>query len=292
MSNLKYTVDLKRGDLRHLEDEFRINKEDNDHLKAVANGLDRDIKKEINVNNGLKRDLDDLHARIKKLDADLHNHRHRIDELEDLNVASRKHQDCLNRDIDEIERRIRDITAQINVLEGKARGHKVDADHLEGVLADLKIKLDAETSLFKKIRADLDREINIGNDLKNAHKRLVETIEARRCELDDLRREADELNERIKDLSCHNADLEYQIAELTRHIDVLSKQNADLNVELDAILAKDRLVREELNKRDSLAHKQRVNDENLKKSLSGLTMKARETNRLLENSPTRSATYA
>lgn len=282
LSNLKYTVDLKRGDLNHLKEEFHVNKQDNDHLKAVANGLNSDIKVEVELNNGLKRDLDGLTARIKQLEKDLHNHHHRIDELEDLNNASRKHQDCLHRDIDELERRIRDIIAQLNILEGKARGLKIDMEHLDATIADLKAKLDAEVAFYNNLRADLDRELKIGADLKSAHKRLVETIEARRCELDDLRHEADDLDCKIREVSGINADLEYQIAELTRHIDVLTKQNANLNIELDEILMKDRQVREELHKRDQLADKQRANEENLKKSLSGLSLHGRR----LEGSPT------
>lgn len=36
LSNLKYTLDLKRGDSHHLQDEFRLNKEDHDELRHAV----------------------------------------------------------------------------------------------------------------------------------------------------------------------------------------------------------------------------------------------------------------
>ena len=267
---------MNRGKLNKLTDDFRINKEDNDYLKAVANDLDRETKVEIEMNNGLKRELDVITPRIKKLEDDIINHNHKIDDLENLNHISRQNQDGLNRDIDETVRRIRDASAQINVLEGKARGLRIDNDHLEATIQDLRAKLDAETNLFNKIHADLGNELKRGDDLRNAHKRLVDNIEARRVEIDALSREADELNDRIRDLTAINSDLDYQIAELSRHIDVLSKQNADLNNELAEIIMRDRAVRDELNRRDSILDKQRANEENLKKSLSDVNFKARD----------------
>ena len=230
ISNLRYILDMNRSKLNKLTDDFRINKEDNDYLKAVANDLDREVKVEVEMNNGLKRELDAINPRIKKLDEDIHHHNHRIDELENLNHTSRQNQDGLSRDIDETVRRIRDASAQINVLEGKARGFRIDNEHLESIIHDLRAKLDAETNLFNKIHADLGAEMKRGDELRAIHKRLVDDIEARRVELDNLSREADELNDRIRDLTAINNDLDYQIAELSRHIDVLSKQNADLNI--------------------------------------------------------------
>lgn len=275
ISNLRYILDMNRGKLKKLTDEFRINKDDNEYLKTVANDLDREVKIEVDVNNGLKRELDAINPRIKKLDSDIHNHNHRIDELENMNRVSCQNQDALNRDIDETVRRIRDASAQINVLEGKAKGLRIDNDHLEATIDDLRAKLNAETDLFNKLHADLGIELKRGDDLRNAHKRLVDSIEARRMEIDDLSREADELNDRIKDLTIINNDLDYQIAELTRHIDVLSKQNADLNNELTDIIMRDRMVREELIRRDGILDKQRANEENLKKSLSEVGFKSK-----------------
>jgi predicted nucleic acid-binding Zn-ribbon protein len=124
LSNLKYTVDLKSGDMSHLNEEFRIHKDDNDHLKHTASGLDADLRAEIDINAKLRSDLDGLHRKIDDGDA-------RQRELESANNSSRSAQDRLNRDIDELEHRIRDITAQISVLEGKARGLRIDLDHLE-----------------------------------------------------------------------------------------------------------------------------------------------------------------
>lgn len=280
LSNLKYTVDLKNGDLAHLNDEFRINKEDNDHLKHTAGGLDADVRAEIDINGGLRRELDDLHGRIDAGEL-------RQKELESANAASRANQDKLNRDIDDIEHRIRDRTAQISVLEGKARGLRIDLDHLEASCGDLKGKLDAEVDLSNKIRPDLDREIQRGKDLEAAHMRLITTIDERRAELEALRREMEDLNAKIRELTSINADLEYQINELKRHIEVLSRQNSDLNVELDQILHKNQQIQDELNKMKAIADKQKMNEENLMKSLATLQIsKIRE----VSNSPTRVTT--
>lgn len=265
LSNLKYTVDLKSGDLAHLKEEFRINKEDNDHLKAVANGLDMDIKTEIDVNNDLKDKLDDLRDRIDRGEI-------RQRELDNLNSTSRKNQDRLSRDIDDIEHRIRDITAQISVLDNKARGFRIDLDHLEGKCGDLAGKLDAEIDLSNKVRPDLDAEIRRGKDLEAAHAKLITNIEDGRRELQSLRRELDDLNIQVRDLTGSNADLEYQINELKRHIDVLSKQNEDLNIELKEILIKDQQVQDELNRRKTIIDKQRLNEDSLLKSLATLQM--------------------
>lgn len=272
LSNLKYTVDLKRGDFNHLQDEFKINKEDNDHLKGIASNLDRDIKVEIDVNNNLKSDLRAAEDAIRKNSDDHAIHVNRIKDLEAQNAASRAHQNDLNRDIDNTEHKIRDVTAQINVLEGQRRGLQIDLDHLNATIADLKAKLDAETALTDKITADLGREIARGKDLQAAHAKLTATIADRRAELDALKREFADLNEKIKAVTASNADMEYQLNELKRHIEVLTKQNADLNIELEQILDRDRKVREELDRRQALADKQRVKDEEMKKSLSSLAL--------------------
>lgn len=276
LSNLKYTVDLKAGDLAHLNEEFRINKEDNDHLKATANGLDADVRAEIDSNNALRRELDDLHNRIDS--AEVHQK-----ELEIANAGSRANQDRLNRDIDDCEHRIRDVTAQISVLEGKARGLRIDLDHLEATCGDLRGKLDAEIDLSNRLRPDLEREIQRGRDLEAAHARLVDTIEDRRAELSILRKQLDELNIQVRDISATNADLEYQINELKRHIEVLTRQNADLNVEIDQILHKNEEMLNALNRMKSIAEKQKANEQNLLKSLATLHIQRKR-----EGSPVRS----
>lgn len=270
LSNLKYTVDLKNGDLSHLNEEFRINREDNDHLKHAAGSLDADVRAEIDINTGLRRELDDLRSRIDS--GEVH---HR--ELESANAASRANQDGLNRDIDDLEHRIRDITAQISVLEGKARGLRIDLDHLEATCGDLRGKLDAEIDLSNRIRPDLEREIQKGRDLEAAHSRHLVTIDDRRHELEGLRREADDLNVQIRELTSVNADLEYQINELKRHIDVLTRQNADLNVELDEILNKNEQIQEALNRMRVIADKQKSNENSLLKSLATLHISRKVT---------------
>lgn len=278
LSNLKYSVDLKNGDLAHLKEEFRINKEDNDHLKHTANGLDADIKVEIDVNNDLKAKLDDLSNRINKGEL-------RQSELENSNSISRKNQDRLSRDIDEIEHRIRDVTAQISVLDNKARGLRIDLDHLEGKCGDLAGKLDSEIDLSNKVRPDLEGEIRRGQDLDSVHSRLIVSIEEGRRQLQGLRRELDELNVQVREMTGSNADLEYQINELKRHIDVLSKQNEDLNIELKEILIKDQQVQDELNRRRAIVDKQRMNEDNLLKSLATLQIRKNISQRI--SSPTR-----
>ena len=263
LSNLKYTVDLKRGDANHLKD-------DNDHLRDVASRLDADLKIEVDVNNGLKKELEDFDGRNRHLDDDIHAHRDRIRALESDNDHSRIQQDNLNRDIDDIEPRIRDATAQIHVLEGRSRGLRTDLDHLEASIGDLSGKYDAERELYNKIHADLARENDRNNQLQEDHRRLVEAIENARRDLDALRRDVEELNDKVRVTTASNADLEYQLAELKRHIEVLSRQNQDLNVELDDILDQDRKVREELDRRQAIMNKQKQNEENLKKSLRDL----------------------
>jgi chromosome segregation ATPase len=260
LSNLKYTVDLKRGDAHHLGD-------DNDHLKDVASRLDRDLKIEVDVNNGLRKEFDAVNGQNKHLDNEIIKHRDAIRGLEGENDRSGDHQDLLNRDIDDIEPRIRDATAQIGLLESRSRGLKEDLAHLEAWVGDLAGKYDAERELFQRIHADLVKEKDRGNTLQDAHRRLVEAIENARKDLDGLRREADDLNERVRLVTSSNADLEYQLAELRRHIEVLSKQNNDLNVELSDILDADRKVRAEIERRQTIIEKQRKNDADLKRSL-------------------------
>ena len=263
LSNLKYTVDLKRGDANHLKD-------DNDHLRDVAGRLDSDLKIEVDVNNGLKKELDTIDGRNKGLDGDILAHRDRIRALENDNDHSRVQQDGFNRDIDDIEPRIRDATAQIHVLEGRAKGLRADLSHLEGAIGDLNGKNDAERELYENVHADLNKENDRNNHLQEDHRRLVESIENARRDLDGLRREVEDLNEKVRCVTSSNADLEYQLAELKRHIDVLSRQNHDLNVELNDILDQDRKVMEELDRRQAIMNKQRQNEENLKKSLMDL----------------------
>lgn len=125
MSNLKYTVDLKRGDAHHLG-------EDNDHLTDVASRLDRDLKIEVEANNGLRKEFETVDAANKHLDHDIMNHRDRIRALEGENDQSRGHQDNLNRDIDDVEPRIREATAQISLLDSRCRGFREDLAHVEG----------------------------------------------------------------------------------------------------------------------------------------------------------------
>lgn len=260
LSNLKYTVDLKLGDSSLL-------KEDNDHLRDVASRLDRDTKVEIDVNNGHKNELEGINGRNRQLDTDIGCHGDKIRGLESDNDHSRAHQDNLNRDIDDIEPRIRDAAAQIHVLEGRARGFRADHDHIEAAIGDLTGKNDAEKELFDKIHADLLKENDRNNALQEDHRRLVEAIENARRDLDNLRREVEELNEKVRCVTSSNADLEYQLAELKRHIEVLTKQNHQLNAELHEILDLDKKVREELERRAVLIEKQKLNEENLKKSL-------------------------
>jgi len=225
------------------------------------------VKVESDVDNGLKKELDEIDTRNRSLDSDIHGHRERIRTFEKDNDNSRAHQDGLNRDIDNIEPRIRDTTAQIHVLEGRARGFRSDLDHIEATIGDLTGKNDAERELFEKIHADLLTENDRGNALQEDHRRLVESIESARSDLDALRREVEELNEKVRCVTSSNADLEYQLAELKRHIDVLGNQNSELNVELNGILDLDKKVREELERRAGLFDKQRINEENLRKSL-------------------------
>ena len=270
LSNLKYTIDLKRGDLNHLKDEFRINKEDNEHLGGTAEKLDRDLKIEIDVNSKLKHELDDIHGKLRVNDDDYHDNSKTIKALEGDNKLSRVHQDNLNRDIDEIEHRLRDLHAKINVLEGKERGIRVDLDHIENSIGDLSGKYDSEINLFENIRDDLAQERDRHGHMQEDHHRLTKAIEEGRMDLDGLRRELEDLNEKIKYVTNNNADFEYQLSELKRHIEVLTKQNTSLNVELQSILDLDRKVREELDRRAAIAEKQRMNEENLQKSLNEL----------------------
>jgi chromosome segregation ATPase len=278
MSNLKYTVDLKRGDAHHLG-------EDNDHLKDVASRLDRDLKIEAEVNNGLRNEFETVDAANKDLDHDIKNHRIRIRALEGENDESRGHQDNLNRDIDDVEPRIREVTAQINLLDKRCRGFGEDLAHVEGWVGDLAGKYDAERDMYERIHADLMKENDRGIALQEDHKRLVDAIENARADLDALRREADDLNEKVRLVTSSNADLEYQLAELKRHIDVLSKQNQDLNVELEEILDWDRRVREEIERRSTIVEKQRKNDEDLKRSMTDVTRSM--ATKFLTRSPTR-----
>ena len=260
LSNLKYTVDLKIGDASLL-------KEDNDHLRDVAARLDRELKVEVDVNNGLKKELEEVDARNRALDEELAAHRDKIRALELDNDNSRAHQDALNRDIDDIEPRIRDAAAQIHVLDGRARGFRSDLDHIEAAIGDITGKLDAERELYERIHADLVKETDRNNALQEDHRRLVEAIENARRDLDALRREVEDLNEKVRCVTSSNADLEYQLAELRRHIDVLTKQNHELNGELNDILDLDRRVREELERRAALIEKQKNNEEDLRASL-------------------------
>lgn len=257
LSNLKYTLDLKRGDSNHLGDEFGMHKDDHDHLKEIANRLDKDVKVEVEINDGLKKELDDLHGRIRHHDDDHNNHHNKIRQLEDDNIHSREHQNSLERSIDDVERKIRDISAQLNVLEGKARNFKIDLDHLENTVGDLTGKNDAEHDLYNNIHGDLQSENDKGRALNDDHHKLVESIERARTELDEISRS----------MHCCNTDLEYQINELNRHIEVLTKQNHQLNEEIHDILALDKKVKEELDRRAALMEKQRQLEDELKKSL-------------------------
>jgi septal ring factor EnvC (AmiA/AmiB activator) len=264
MSNLKYTVDLKRGDAHHLG-------EDNDHLKDVAARLDRDLKIESETNNELRSEFEIIDASNKHLDFDIKNSRNRIRTLEAENDESRGHQDSLNRDIDDLEPRIREVTAQISLLDSRCRAFGEDLADIEGWVGDLAGKYDAERDMYERIHADLMKENDRSLALQEDHKRLVDAIECARGDLDGLRREADDLNEKVRLVTSSNADLEYQLAELKRHIDVLSKQNQDLNIELEEILDWDRRVREEIERRSTIVEKQRKNDEDLKRSMSDVT---------------------
>lgn len=260
LSNLKYTVDLKLGDANLL-------REDNAHLKDVAGRLDKDTKVEIEVNTDLKADLDGTEARNRDLSNAFVANRDRIRALEADNDNSRAHQDNLNRDIDSIEPRIRDAAAQIHVLDGRARGFRADLDHIEASIGDLSGKFDAEKELFDRIHADLIKETDKNAALQDDHRRLVDAIEKARADLEALRREVEDLNEKVRVLTSSNADLEYQLSELKRHIEVLSRQNDQLNIELNGILDLDRKVREELERRAALIEKQKMNEEELRKSL-------------------------
>lgn len=260
LSNLKYTVDLKLGDANLL-------REDNAHLKDVANRLDKDTKIEIDVNTGLKADLDGTEARNRDLSNAFVSNRDKIRALEVDNDNSRAHQDNLNRDIDSIEPRIRDAAAQIHVLDGRARGFRADLDHIDASIGDLSGKFDAEKELYDRIHADLLKETDKNAALQEDHRRLVDAIEKARADIDALRREVEDLNEKVRVLTSSNADLEYQLAELKRHIEVLTRQNDQLNIELNGILDLDRKVREELERRSALIEKQKMNEEELRKSL-------------------------
>ncbi len=260
LSNLKYTVDLKLGDANLL-------KEDNAHLKDVASRLDGDTKVEVDVNGGLRSELDGIDARNGDCSNAIVVNRDKLRALGADNDNSRIAQDNLNRDIDVVEPRIRDAAAQIHVLEGRVRGFRIDLEHIDATVGDLTGKNDAERELFERIHADLLAEQDKYATLETDHKRLVDAIEAARTEIDGLRREVEELNEKVRGLTSSNADLEYQLAELKRHIEVLTRQNDQLNGELNGILDLDRKVRVELERRSALIEKQRLNEEELRKSL-------------------------
>ena len=260
LSNLKYTVDLKLGDANLL-------REDNAHLKDVASRLDGDTKVEVDVNGGLRSELDGIDARNGECSNAIVVNRDKLRALGADNDNSRIAQDNLNRDIDVVEPRIRDAAAQIHVLEGRVRGFRIDLEHIDATVGDLTGKNDAERELFERIHADLLAEQDKYAALETDHRRLVDAIETARTEIDGLRREVEELNEKVRGLTSSNADLEYQLAELKRHIEVLTRQNDQLNGELNGILDLDRKVREELERRSTLIEKQRLNEEELRKSL-------------------------
>lgn len=222
------------------------------------------------MNKKMRGELDGLHDRIRHGEEDYHNHHKRIKGLESDNHHSRNNQDDLNRDIDDVEHRIRDVSAKINVLDGKIRGLKVDLDHLEATVGDLTGKHDAEHDLYTNIKRDLGKENDTNKALQEDHKRLVEAIEDGRRALDDLRREIEDLNDKVRCVTSTNADLEYQIAELNRHIDVLTQQNNALNMEIDEVINLDRRVREELDRRATIAEKQKMNEEKLRESIHSL----------------------
>lgn len=265
LSNLKYTVDLKNGDLAHLKDEFSINKTDNDELVGIADALDRDNKIECDMNDSLKSELDEALDKIRHLETEIVGFNSKLHNLENDNNHSRNVQDGLNREID-------DVSAQLNILEGKPRNLKIDLDHIENSIGDLSGKNDAERVLFDNVRKDLDKEVERHSQLQDDYHRIVKAIEDGRRDLDDLRREVEDLNEKVRAVTSSNADLEYQIAELNRHIDVLTRQNKDINAEIHEILDLDKKVREELERRAAIAEKQKLNEENLLKSLSDLNM--------------------
>ena len=271
ISNLRYILDVSKGKLKAFSSDFKIHKDDNDYMKIISDKLSSDISVEVDINNGLKRDLDGIIPRIKTLEGDINNHTHKIHELEGENISSRQCQDRLDCDISDTVRKIRDLDAQIKVHDGILKELSIDNNHLESIIHEVSSKLNAETELFTRVHADLDVEARKGDELKRRHKELVDTIEKRRCEYEELYREARDLDEGINDLTSLNNDLEFQAAEISRHVSILSKQNTNLNNELTDILMRDQQVKEELNRRDGLWEKQRINEENLRQSLTDVS---------------------
>ena len=278
------------GKRNNLSNEFRINKDDNSRLIQIAEGLDKDVKYEVDVNNAVKRELDDLNPRISRLSDDIHQHHHYIDELECKVIDSRKQCYILNADIDSVELKSCDATARISVLDGRVRDLRPESADLDWALTDLKNKHDAELTLYEQIHNSIDKEIHRGDDLRVHYKRTKDEIEAKRVDADTLGREANDLNDMIKQVTAVNADLEYQIGELGRHIDVLGGQNTNLNIELDSILDKDRIVREELDRRSKIANRKRLNEESLRKSLQTLSVTKLRSNSNSKGSPSRLST--
>ena len=168
------------------------------------------------------------------------------------------------------------MDAQSTVHGGVIRNLTASHSKLDATLNDLNGKLTDSKLLFDRIHADLENERQRGDNLKNTHQSLVSNIETRRCEFDELSREANDLDGGIVSITELNNDLEFQSNEMSRHVNVLSKQNIDLNEELTQILMRDQQVQEELNRRRAIADKQRANDENLKKSLADMNFKIKE----------------
>ena len=55
-------------------------------MKSVQDKFGRDVNVEIDINNALKRDLDEVNPQINKVDSSVQNHHRKIDELENHNI--------------------------------------------------------------------------------------------------------------------------------------------------------------------------------------------------------------
>ena len=86
ISSLRYMLDNLDSKLKNLTADFRIWKEDNDYMKSVQDKFGRDVNVEIDINNALKRDLDEANPQINKVDSSVKNHHRKIDELENHNI--------------------------------------------------------------------------------------------------------------------------------------------------------------------------------------------------------------
>lgn len=254
------------------------------------------------INDGKKRELDDLSGSIDHRNHDNNHLRDKIKDIEKAIVRECDEGRSLRVEIARTNDDIEKLKADLHITENCIKNRHKDIDGLNANLNKrmididdknkdiasanheihrlndnigkakndqdkLKHRLDDEIDRHHRMRKENDDHCVRGHGLRGNIKDLEAQCANRDAQIHVMRDEIDKLKHALHASEDCNHNLEEELAALEKHADMLTHQNSLLNHELEDAVANEEFVRRELDRKGKVSAIQKDNDEHLRQSL-------------------------